>query len=508
MDVQSLDVGNMLTKAARLFPNKTAVVFEHRRISYAEPNERVNRLANGLLEMGVRKGDKVALLFYNCPQFIESYYAVVKVGAIVVPLNFRLAAPELAYQVDNSDCIRLIYGAEFSEVISTLRPKLSKVKGCICYGETVPVDIANYEKLIADSRADEPNVDIQMEDGCDIFYTGGTTGLPKGAYRTHENVIWVAITCSISLKFGPDNVVLVSTPFFHIVANYLTLSTFFFGGTIVMAKAFDPVKTVGMIQKQKVTHVWLVPAMSMAIWSLPNIRKYDFSSLRVYTTGGSPMPTELKRKIIEHLPNVYFTESYGGTETGWITSHGPIGVAWKEGQGVPTFSQKVRIVDDDDKDVPQGEIGEVAVQGPLTIQGYYNDPEMTKETIKDGWFHTGDLARLDEEGYLYIVDRKKDVVLSGGENVYSVEVERIIYTHPKVSEAAIIGLPHEKWGEQVTAVVVLKPGEEMTEKELIDFCRKDLAGYKCPKEVKFLREPLPRTSFGKVLKRELRERFC
>jgi acyl-CoA synthetase (AMP-forming)/AMP-acid ligase II len=220
------------------------------------------------------------------------------------------------------------------------------------------------------------------------------------------------------------------------------------------------------------------------------------------------MPAELKRRIMEHLPNVYFTESYGSTETGWITSHGPVGAPWKEGQGIPPFSQKVRIVDDDDKDVPQGDIGEVVVQGPLTIQGYYNDPEMTKETIKDGWFHTGDLARLDEDGYLYIVDRKKDLVLSGGENVYSVEVERIIYTHPKVPEAAVIGLPYEKWGEQVTAVVVLKPGEEMTEKELIDFCRKDLARYKCPKEVKFLREPLPRTSFEKVLKRELRERFC
>jgi fatty-acyl-CoA synthase len=507
MNIQRFDAGSALTRAARLFSNKTAIIFEQNRISYAELNERVNRLANGLMKMGVKKGDKVALLFYNCPQFTESYYALVKIGAIVVPLNLRLAVPELIYEANNSDCTRIIYSAEFSEVMSKLRPKLSKVKSYICHGETCPSDTTKYEELITGSPAGEPKVDVQMEDGCDIFYTGGTTGLPKGAYRTHENVIWVALTCGMCLKFGADNVVLASPPLFHIVSNYLTLSSFFFGSTIVMVKAFDPVKTLELIQKEKVTHVWLVPAMSTAIWNLPDVSKYDLSSLQVYTTGGAPMPTGLKMRIKEHLPNVYFTESYGSTETGWIASHGPTGLPWKEGQGIPCFSQKLRLMDDNENEVPHGDIGEVAVQGPLTIQNYYNDSKMTKETIRNGWFHTGDLARLDEEGYLYIVDRKKDMVISGGENVYSVEVERVILTHPKISEAAVIGLPNEKWGEQVTAVVVLKSGEELTEDELMSFCRKELAGYKCPKGVKFVTDPLPRTSFGKVLKRELRDRF-
>jgi fatty-acyl-CoA synthase len=509
MNIQGLDAGSILTRAATLFPKKTAIVFEQSRISYAELNERVNRLANGLLKMGVKKGDRVALLFFNSPQFIESYYAAVKIGAIVVPLNFRLAIPELAYEADNSDCKLIIYSAEFSEVMDKLRPRLSKVKSYICRGETLPhPDTADYEKLLDASDIGEPRVDVNMHDGCDIFYTGGTTGLPKGAYRTHENVIWIAITCGVSLKYKDDNVILASPPLFHIVSNYLTLSSFFFGSTIILAKAFDPAKAVETIQREKVTHVWLVPAMSTAIWSLPDIDKYDLSSLRVYTTGGAPMPTGLKMRIKEHLPNVYFTESYGSTETGWIASQGPVGAPWTEGQGNPCIFQKVRLVDDDNKEVPQGDIGEVVVQGPLTIGEYYNDPKMTAETIRDGWFHTGDLAVLDEDGGLHIVDRKKDMVISGGENVYSVEVERVILMNPKVLETAVIGLPHEKWGEQVTAVIVLKPGEEMTEDELTAFCRKELAGYKCPKGVKFLTEPLPRTSFGKVLKRELRDRFC
>jgi fatty-acyl-CoA synthase len=507
MDVQSIDVGSALTRAAGLFPGKTVIVFEGQRTSYAGLNERVNRLANGLMKLGVKKGDKVAILFYNCPQFVESYYAIVKIGAVVVPLNFRLAMPELLYQVDNSDCVTFIYSAEFSEVLSSLRAQLPKVRSYICHGGVAAANTMDYEKMLANSTVDEPNIDIQMDDGCDIFYTSGTTGLPKGAFRTHKNVIWVAVTCSLSLRFGPDEVALITTPYFHIVSNYMTLGTFFFGGTLVMAKAFDPAKAAEIIQKEKVTHVWMVPTMGFALMNMPEIDKYDLSSLRVYTTGGSPMPNELKMKIKEHLPNVYFTESYGSTETGWITSHGPAGIAYREGQGLPAFSMKVRIVDDNDRDVPRGEVGEIVVKGPLAVQSYYKDPEKTQETIKNGWFHLGDLAKFDEDGYLQIVDRKKDMILSGGENVYSVEGERVLSTNPKILEAVVIGLPHEKWGEQVTAVVVLNPGQEMTEKELIDFCRKSLAGYKCPKAVKFSKEPLPRSSFGKVLKRELRKQF-
>lgn len=505
MGLQDFDVGSVLTGAAHFFSSQTAVVFEGKRITYSELNNRANRLANGLLSKGVKKGDKVSILFYNSPQFIESYFATVKTGAVAVPLNFRLAGKEIAYQIDHSDSTVLIYSEEFSEVIDSIRPELAKVKTYLCDGGLPGV--INYEELIAGYPSKEPAVDISSQDGCGIYYTGGTTGFPKGAYRSHQNIFLTSFTSLFCLSFRAGDVTLGLPPFFHLVGwDDVALSTFMIGGRLIVMKRYDPEKTVQIIEKEKVGVIFLVPTMIADIFSLPNLDKYDLSCLRVCCSGGAIIPTWVKRKIMEHLPQAGFVDGYGCTEGAWISSLSPHKAAEKDlCQGIPTPLVKVRVVDNEGRDVPQGEVGEVIESGPMCIREYYNAPQATAETIKEGWVHTGDMASLDEEGYIYIVDRKKDMIISGGENIYSAEVESVIYTHPKVSEVAVVGLPHKRWGEQVTAVVVLKPGQEMSKEELIDFCRESIAGYKCPKRVIFTKEPLPRSGADKVLKRALRE---
>lgn len=493
----AFSVGDIITNSARRYPHKPAVISEGRRVSYAELNDRANRLANALLEQGIKKGDRVAILFYNSPEFVESCFAVLKAGAVVVPLNFRLAGPELADMISDSDAAMLIYDAEFSQVISLIRPKLHSIRNYVAY----------HGDLIEASSSEEPGVSVGMDDGCAIFYTGGTSGFPKGAYKTHSNELWVAVGSLASVRQSYDDVVLAVAPLFHTATwEVLALPTLWLGNTLVVAKAFEPARIVEVIQKERVTITLLIPTMATAIWGLPDIAKHDLSSLRIYVSAGAVMPGELKRKILAYLPDVKFLDCYGSTEGGWITNLSPESAARKDAcQGLPTF--RARIVDEDGHDITRGEVGEVIVQSPAIMKEYYNTPEETQKAIKAGWFHTGDLARLDEEGYVYIVDRKKDMMISGGENIYSAEVERVICSHPKVLEAAVVGLPHEKWGEQVTAAVVLKPGEEMTESEVIAFCRQSIAGYKCPKRVLFDSQPLPRTPLGKISKKALREQL-
>lgn len=503
----AFSLGDFFARAGKYFSNKDAIIFEDKRFTYGQINNRVNKLSNALLDLGIKKGEKVAILFYNSPQYIESYFAVIKTGALIVPLNFRLARPELIYQINDSDSSSLIYGSEFSEIIELIRPELPKIRHYICYGEKVSTNVINYEELLLNYPSSEPNIDIGLEEECAIYYTAGTTGYPKGSFETHNNLLWDGILTIMCCGYRADDIILCIAPFFHVgVWRTIFLPCLWLGNTLVVEKTFEPERALQIIEKEKVTSVFLVPSMSVTVLSLLDKEKYDLSSLRIYLTGGAPTPIELRKRITEFLPNVELIDCYGTTETSWIAYYPPGAASKGDTAGVPIF--KVRVVNERGEDMPPGEMGEVVVNsGPRPFRGYYNDPEKTKEVTKGGWFYTGDMAKLDEEGYLYVVDRKKDMILSGGENVYSAEVERVIYSHPKILEVATIGLPDEKWGEQVTAVVNLKPGEEMSEEELIKFCRKELAGYKCPKKVIFLNEPLPKSGTGKILKRELRERF-
>ncbi len=510
MGVNDLSIGDILKRSATYFPNRTAVVFEGRRLTYAEINDQTNRLANALTDIGVKKGDKVTVLFYNSFQFIESNFAIMKIGATAVPLNFRLAAPEFSFMIDHSDSTVVICGEEFCETIDAIRPNLPKVRTYICDSPTPPPGMLSYETLKAKSSNQEPNVAVGLEDTCQICYTSGTTGLPKGACETHHTAYWAVLTTILTFGIKDQDVGLGLLPFFHRGGWTCTVvPLFLLGGTLVTEKAFEPVSLLEAIEKEKINMAFIVPTVSARIWDLPDIGKYDLSSLRVYASIGSAMPFELKKRIIQHLPNVEFYDGFGLTEAGGGLTHTPVNdpLRQEEPGGMADFHQRLRIVDDDGKDVPLGTVGEVVVQGPAVSKGYYRNDEATKEAIKDGWFYTGELARLDEEGYYHFVDRKKDMIVTGGENVYSAEVERVIHRHPNILEAAVIGLPDEKWGERVTAVVVLKDNKEMTERELIDFCRENLAHYKCPKQVKFFNEPLPKTGNQKILKRELKARF-
>lgn len=501
-------VSDWLRRGAQYYPGKQCLVIDNERITYGDLDERVNRLTNGLISKGINKGDHIAFLFLNSSQLVETYFAIAKAGAVSVPLNTRLSGREYSYMMSNSDSKMLIYGSEFFQAIESIRTELTSVE-IVLDSETVPIGTIKYEDLIAKSPSNDPNVEVGWNDGCVIYYTAGTTGTPKGAFRTHSNVTTCAANSAFYFGTGFDATWLGFPPWFHLGGTEcFLLPSILTGARMVTEKTFDPVKVLELIEKEKVTTAFLVPAMSIMLLNFPEINKYDRSSVRVYVSGTAPTPEDLKRKILEYFPNASYIDAYGMTEAGLISVLPPQDALRKEMcVGFPIHNVRMRLVDDQDIDVPVGEVGEVILQGPQIFSEYYNDREKTLNETKGGWFHTGDLGRLDKENYLYLVDRKKDMIISGGENVYSAEVESVMFDHPKVLEAATIGLPDDKWGERVTAIVVLKEGQEMNEQELIDFCRDRLAHYKCPKQVIFLNEPLPRTSYGKVLKRELRSKY-
>lgn len=505
--VDYVDVVSLFDCAARAFPEKEALVHGHRRVTYAELSGNVNKIAKNLLKSGIKKGDRVSTLFYNCVELIESFLAVSKVGGIAVPLNFRLTGREQEYIINNSGSVMLIMGPEFKEVIGDIGDNLGSVREIICAGKDGLTGSRPYSELLAGSDGDAPFVPLAPEDGCCILYTSGTTGFPKGALRSMHNVLWNATACGVLYSGSPNSVYLGLAPMFHLAGLECTvLPTLWAGGKVVIMDAFNPREVLDLIQRERITFAMFVPSMFVVLME-EEMEAYDLSSLKMWNTGTAPVPPELVRRIMDRYPGIDFRIGYGSTEAGVISM-----LRYEDQKrkiacvGNPIFAQKVRVVDGEMRDLPLGEIGEVVCQSPLCIREYYGNPQATADTVRDGWLRTGDLGRWDEEGYLYLVGRVKDMIISGGENVYAVEVENTLYENPKVWEAAVIGLPHQKWGEMVTAVLVLKDGEEMTEKEVIDYCRKYLAGYKCPKDVRFVAE-LPRNTYGKVVKAKLTEQF-
>ncbi len=510
-----LSVGITFKLTANCYPDHTAIIYwnidkdKMEQATYKTLNNRVNRLANALQNLGVGKEDKVAIFFHNEPRFIESYLASLKIGAVAVPINVRLSAREITYEVDFADCKALIYSEDLAGVVEEIRPNLPKVKTWICRGEKIPENTFSYEELLTRSSEEEPNVQVHLDDDCVIYFTAGTTGLPKGAVRTHEAELWHCITNALRFGFNPEAVVGGIPPFFHIAGlGSFAMAGLTAGSTLVFLNRFDPRRVMEAIEKFRITHIFLVPAMTIAIQNLPDVDKYDASSLKVYMSASAPLLTEQKKWILKRFPNVKLWEGYGITEGGDVAYIPPEYIVRKDMcVGKPDFSKEVKIVNEEGKEVVPGEFGEVLVRGPGVFSGYYKDPEKTRESFTpDGFFRTGDVGKYDEEGFIYLVDRIKDMVITGGENVYAAEVENILATHPAVRECAMFGVPDPKWGEAVVAAVVLKQGQKATEEELIEYCRQNLAHYKCPKNIVFM-DALPRNPFGKVLKRELRERF-
>jgi len=506
---------NALIRNSHSYSDKIAIIFNKTRMTYREVNDRVNIVANGLRELGVRKGMKVSLLFKNQPEFVESFLALQKLGVTIVPLNFRLVGRELSYQINNSESSALIFDFEFAEMIQDMRDK-GQTEGVERYivtgGDDIDMGerIYSYEHFFKAFDPDEPSfVEINEDDIFLLQYTSGTTGLPKGAgyrfYSTHLALMEAILEMGVM----DADIILCVAPLFHVAGwGYGLFMGIMQGATIVIRKSFDPKDVVETIEREKITAGFLVPTMATAMLEAGNLEQHDVSSFRKWFSTAEALPEGTKRGLREFFPNARIWENYGSTEAGNVSRLSYRVVDRKRAcVGLPVITQQVRVVDDGGKDVKAEEVGEIVVKGPSVIKEYYNNPKETKEAFtENGWFRTGDLGRFDGEGYIYLVGRKKDMIISGGENIYPKEVENVLLEVPGIADAAVIGIPDAKWGESVCAVVVLELGETIGESEIIDFCKENLASYKKPKCVRFA-ESLPKNPSGKVLKHVLREQY-
>jgi acyl-CoA synthetase (AMP-forming)/AMP-acid ligase II len=504
-----LVIGEILARWARKTPGNEAFVFKNQRVTFGAFNTRVNRLANALVKLGIAKGDKVAVLFMNCIEILECYMAVCKIGAVVVSINFRLVDREISYQLDQSDAKAVIYSGTFHNIISSLRDQQPKVAHYICHSEKEIKEAIQYDALLAKSSPQEPLVYVQDDDPAFIMYTSGTTGKPKGAVITHKNLLVEVTNILLENDIKKGDRSLFSAPLFHVAALVHMLLIFYLGGRSVIMDKFEPRDFLRLVEKEKITVGMLIPAMWIFLLQEPGISEYDTRTLRNVGTGGAVLPVEVMRKAMDAFPNVGIYNIFGQTETSSCTTLlYPEHAFSKEGSvGRRIVNLEARIVDVADNDVAVGQVGEIIYRGPTIMKEYYNNPQATADAIREGWFHSGDLVREDEDGFIWVVDRKKDMIISGGENIYPAEVEEVLFSHPKIVEAAVIGVPDPQWGESVKAIVVPQKGETLTAEEIIEHCKTHMASYKKPKTVEFVAE-LPRNAAGKVRKFELRDKYA
>jgi len=502
----------MLVTNAEVYPDKTAFVFKDQRYTFKEVNERVNSLVNALSSMGVKKGDHIGILAYNCPQYFEAF-ALSKAGLVCVPLNFRSVARELVYLINNSEINTVIVAKEFIEIINSIRNDIQGVKNFISLNCDME-GMHSYEDLIRGHAAAEPVNALSPEDDAAIYYSSGTTGRPKGAVHTHKSLL-----AEINLPnraLTPDDVALCVMPFFHVggTAAY-QFGVYKVGSASIILEKFDELDVLRIMEKEKISYVCMVPAMIIRLMDHPDLSKYDLSALKTIGFTGAPMPVVVLKKCTAYFGRPIIYQELGQTETLNLTRFKkneykfegtPKELKRLESAGKPAFEGEVKILDEKGNEEPRGQVGEIVSRSDRNMRGYWNMPNETAETIRDGWLHTGDLGRMDEEGFIFIVDRKKDMIISGGENIYSQDVEDVLYSHPAILYAAVVGVPDEKWGEAVKAVLVLKNGMKATEEEIVEYCKVNLAGYKKPKTVEF-RESLPMTGSGKIQKNLIREPY-
>ncbi len=504
------NLGLFLSKRARLNASAEAIVEveRKRRYTFAVLNDRCNRIAHVLRKKGVAKGDRVALLMMNGVEYIESFFACAKLGAVIVPLNWRLVPEELEFIVNDSGAVALLYDSEFDESVAALHERESGVSSWIRVGpeDSTPDWADNYDAATANSSSEELIINAERDDRLFIMYTSGTTGLPKGVVHTHDTTTWGSLTMNMTCDIRIGDNYLQVMPLFHVGALLPAIGIVHAGGKLVIMRAFDPNGVFDVIQAEQCHIGLLVPAMLQMMWASPKRSEADLSRIRWLLSGAAPVPVS----VIEDYESIGIEihQVYGLTETcGPACVIGAEDAISKAGSTGPAFFHtEVRVVNKQGDDVDVGEVGEVLVSGPHIMVEYWNQPEATAETLRGGWLHTGDLATVDAEGFVYIQDRKKDMIISGGENIYPAEVENALTAHPAVLECAVIGLPSEKWGEVPLAIVSLKPGEEATAEDIIGFCQDKLARYKIPKAVEFS-DDIPRNPSGKILKRLLRERY-
>ncbi len=496
-------LGYLLKRSALKFPNQTAIVFESKRLTYNELNRRVNRLANAFSKLGVKKGDKISSMMVNSSQLIEVYFAAAKIGAINVPINYRLVGPEVNYIMGHSNSSTLVYDEELRNIIEPLLE--SKRLNLISVGDRTFSDSMDYEELIRDSIDLEIEIPIRETDLRFIMYTSGTTGFPKGAMFTHRNNLWAALSLIITKKYDFNEVVLFVNPLYHMNSYINVVASIFMGNKMVLMKRFDPIQMMQLIESEKVTICSVVPTICEKLLQVSADPPFDTKSWRYCTSTGAPWLFEMKKRFMERFPHVTMADAYGATEvfSGTLIQGSEI-LGKPKSVGKPYLDTLIRIMGEQGVELPPRQIGEITFYGPHVTQGYYNDPVATGEALKEGWFYSGDLGYFDEDGYLYLADRKKDMIISGGENIYSLEIENVLLKNEKIMEAAVVGIPDEQWGEAVKAYLVLLPGVSMDQDEVIRYCQQHLASYKKPRSIEFV-DSLPKNSLGKILKKDLRK---
>jgi fatty-acyl-CoA synthase len=494
-----MHIGDCIRKWSELCPNKAAVIDNGHEFSYLELNKRCNKVANFLLQQGISKGDRVGVLLYNCHEYLEIYVALTKIGAILVPLNWRMAPPEAQYILNDCEASYLFFDEALLKTAVHIRNSVEKIRNYISLARE-PIPWAESYESVEEFSSNEPTgfIEPNLEDPHLILYTSGTTGFPKGAVLSNRKTFFNALNADVFYRLTPEDIFLVSRPLFH-SGGLLVDSTpaLYKGATVIYKRRFSPKEYLETIEKYQVTIMETSATFLSFVLKEGDLSTYNLNSLKSCYTGGERISAALLKEY--HERGIPLSQIFGMTETSILTWLSTGDAVKKCGSvGKPVLYGEVRIVDGEMHSVKTGDIGEVVVSGPILMSGYWNKPEVTREVMRNGWFHTGDLATIDDEGFIYIVDREKDMFISGGENVYPAEIEKILLTHPKISDVAVYGVPDEKWGEVGKASILLKE-QKMCASEVVRFLRGKIGKFKIPNYVEFV-DDLPRTATGKTQK--------
>ncbi len=514
-----MNTTELLVIASSICPDRDAIVFEGNRFSFQDLYDRVNRLSNALMNLGVQKGDKVAMLQVNCNQCVEVYLATAKLGAVYVPLNFRAKADEQTYMINNSETRVVFAGERYVDLVKSVSKQITGVKHYASIDG--PVDgMLDYEALVSEAESEEVFVDTDDDDMTILMFTAGTTGQPKGVMLTHENLCTYVVSNVTPADPDIEEKNILTVPMYHIAGMQAVLAGVYGGRTLVIQRQFEPSDWMKLVEREQVSRAMMVPTMLKQLMEHPEFKDRDLNSLRVITYGAAPMPLEVISKAIEKFPNTRFINAFGQTESAsTITMLSPEDHVI---EGTPEERSKklkrlgsigralgdttVKVFDENGEEAPIGEVGEIVAKGPRVMKGYWKAEDATSQTIRNGWLHTGDMGYMDEDGYIFLAGRAKDIIIRGGENIAPEEVEGVLHSHPAIDEAAVVGIPDPQWGESVRAIVALKSSSNATAEEIIEYSRSRLASYKKPESVIFV-DALPRGPLGKVLKRVLREQY-
>jgi len=508
-----ITIGDISRKGRKLYPDDEAIVFEETRLTYRMLDDRVNRLANAILKLGYKKGDTLTILAENTHKFVEVYLAAGKLGMVVTPLNFRLADNELVRIANDCEATLFFAGEGYEDRAESYKKNLKNIRQWISL-DSIRKNFLYYEALLEPSSNIDPQIDVSEDDLAILMYTGGTTGLPKGVMLTHRNLLSSQFMSIIAYNINKQDALCFLLPLFHI-SLWPVLCTLMVGGKAALTRRPDLLNICKLIQEEKCTFTTMVPTLYSLLLNMPDLDDFDLSSMRLFIYGGSPVAPDVLQRMIKKFGNV-LSQIYGSTEASGVAT--VLEVKDHALEGDPRITRRlnsigrelmmvaVKVVDENDQEVKQGEVGEIVLRGKSLLVGYWKNPKQTSESWRNGWFHTGDMGMCDENGYIYLKDRKSDMIVTGGENVYPKEVEDIIYENSAVIECAVVSAPDAKWGERVVAVLTLREGTSLSSDEVISYCKTKLAGYKCPKEV-LIWDEIPKTPIGKILRRNVKKHF-